>query len=57
MYAITSRNACTERLPSFDSRIEEKLDLLIRMVSQMGGLRGFGLDILANFFGNKLTRM
>lgn len=38
-------------------RIEEKLDMLIRMVGNLGGLRGFGLDILANFFGNKLTRM
>lgn len=48
-----------ESLPQCNSRIdhiEEKLDLLIQMVGNLGGLRGFGLDILANFFGNKLTR-
>lgn len=56
MYAITSRNACTESLPSCNSRIEEKLDLLIRMVSQMGGLRGFGSNVLANVVGDILMR-
>lgn len=56
MYAITSRNACTERLPSFDSRIEEKLDLLIRMVSELDGIRGFGSNVLANVVGDILMR-
>ena len=56
MYAITSRNACMESLPSFDSRIEEKLDLLIRMVSELDGIRGFGSNVLANVVGDILMR-
>lgn len=56
MYAITSRNACTERLPSCNSRIEEKLDLLIRMVAQLDGIRGFGSNVLANVVGDILMR-
>lgn len=56
MYAITSRNACTESLPSCNSRIEEKLDLLIRMVSELDDIRGFGSNVLANVVGDILMR-
>ena len=56
MYAITSRNACTESLPSCNSRIEEKLDLLIRMVSELDGIRGFGSNVLAIVVGDILMR-
>ena len=56
MYVITSRRECTHSLLPCNSRIEEKLDLLIRMVSELDGIRGFGSNVLANVVGDILMR-
>lgn len=56
MYAITSKRECTHSPLPCNSRIEEKLDLLIRMVAQLDGLRGFGSNVLANVVGDIIMR-
>jgi hypothetical protein len=36
--------------------IERKIDELTVLIERLGGLRGFGTDILANVIGNIVTR-
>lgn len=35
-------------------RIEEKLDLLIQKIGDLDGIKGFGVNLLANVVGNML---
>lgn len=38
------------------NRLEQKLDLLIEMVAQIDGIKGFGLNLLANVLGDCIVR-
>lgn len=40
----------TERL----DRIDEKLDMIIRRLEDLDGVKGFGVSLLANVVGNML---
>lgn len=35
-------------------RIEEKLDYIIKMIEDMDGIKGFGVNLAANVLGNFL---
>lgn len=44
------------QIPLCNNRIEEKLDLIIRLIGELDGLKGFGSNILANIVGDIIMR-
>nr|DAY73326.1 MAG TPA: protein of unknown function (DUF4083) [Caudoviricetes sp.] len=35
-------------------RIEDKLDLILDKLNSMNGIKGFGVNVLANIVGNRI---
>lgn len=59
MPASISSTRCMTTAPCDDiarrlDGIEEKLDLLIQKIGDLDGIKGFGVNLLANVLGNML---